>query len=219
MTISGKTPPRRSVSPVQESVPGQGGLTTDITRQQAGQPIEPSPQATIDPALAALRRQKAQSPSGTSASPAPRGSSPSHDARLQLTADGRSSPLQPQDSFSDEPPRKRRRLNSSPSQGLTTSPASKTSGQDSPKEAATAEPGDPVDEARRQIEADLSFATLASTIEVGVPARTRAAISLIADGTVGPEFFEKHPTTNEKISLIENVLAAYANKRPDLSMF
>jgi hypothetical protein len=76
-------------------------------------------------------------------------------------------------------------------------------------------------EARDDIEADMDFATLCSALEVGVPARVRAAISLIADGTAGPdEFFHAHSEGSGQTSVIDSLLQMYASPhRPDLSQF
>jgi hypothetical protein len=96
-------------------------------------------------------------------------------------------------------------------------PAEAGSSSSAPRAAA----GNPIDEARADIAADMDFVTVCSALEVGVPARVSAAISLVADGTVGPgEFFHAHAEADGQVCVVDNLLEMYASPhRPDLSQF
>jgi hypothetical protein len=111
-----------------------------------------------------------------------------------------------------------------PAQAGSSSSAERTAVFENSRTGAYTRPGaarDEIDEARDDIEADLDFATMCSALEVGVPARVAAAISLVADGTVGPgEFFHPHPVAGGQTCVIDNLLGMYASSyRPDLSQF
>jgi hypothetical protein len=96
-------------------------------------------------------------------------------------------------------------------------PAEAGSSSSAPRAAA----GNAIDEARADIRANMDFVTVCSALEVGVPARVSAAISLIADGTVGPgDFFHAHAEGGRSASVIRNLIDVYGSPhRPDLSRF
>jgi hypothetical protein len=81
--------------------------------------------------------------------------------------------------------------------------------------------GNAIDEARADIRADMDFVTVCSALEVGVPARVSAAISLVADGTVGPgDFFHAHAEGGRRACVIDSLRDVYGSPhRPDLSRF
>jgi hypothetical protein len=96
-------------------------------------------------------------------------------------------------------------------------PAEAGSSSSAPRAAA----GNAIDEARADIRADMDFVTVCSALEVGVPARVSAAISLVADGTVGPgDFFHAHSGASGQVCVIDNLIDLYGSPhRPDLSRF
>ena len=85
--------------------------------------------------------------------------------------------------------------------------------------------------ARADLEKDLEFSTLLPVFEAGDPAKVAAVLEMIADGTIWQGcFFQVHPYLTETgsatnktipkvISLLDEVIDAYAGPRPDLSNF